>query len=219
MPPPRCLEASPSNPWPCSRHHSAPLAPWHLQTPHSTPRHPMAPHGLSGFPGTTAPQDSPKHHWTHRHPRHHVTPRYPQAPYGTPHGTPVTQTDEYWGCASTRNGNYPPSCGSTWDFPKLGKLQPPKLWWHWGWAQPLGLPHSRDGLNHVNAHLHTAVSVVPTRLRQPRHAVVAVPQDLDAQAVVLLGGTNRLEGLQDPRKVPQPLYSPQPACQSGRRAR
>lgn len=53
---------------------------------------------------------------------------------------------------------------------------------------PQALPHSRDGLDHVDPHLHAAVRVVPARLRQPRHAVVAVPQDLDAQAVVLLGG-------------------------------
>lgn len=85
-----------------------------------------------------------------------------------------------------------------------GQVQPPKLWWHWGQVQPTALPHSRDGLDHVNAHLHTAVSVVPARLRQPRHAVVAVPQDLDAQAVVLLGGTSRLGGLQDPPKSPSP---------------
>lgn len=55
-------------------------------------------------------------------------------------------------------------------------------------------PHSRDGLDHVDPHLHAAVRMVPTRLRQPRHAVVAVPQDLDAQAVVLLGGVGGGKG-------------------------
>lgn len=44
----------------------------------------------------------------------------------------------------------------------------------------------RDGLYHVQPHLHTAVGVVGPRLRQPRHTVVAVSQDLDPQTVVLL---------------------------------
>lgn len=51
---------------------------------------------------------------------HPGTPWHPEAPYGT-----VTLTAKYWGYASTRNGNHPPDCGSTWDLPKLGKLQAP----------------------------------------------------------------------------------------------
>ena len=51
-----------------------------------------------------------------------------------------------------------------------------------------GLPagHSRDGVDHVQAHLHAAVGMVGLGLREARHAVVAVSQDLDAAAVVLL---------------------------------
>lgn len=44
----------------------------------------------------------------------------------------------------------------------------------------------RDSLYHVQPHLHTAVGVVGPRLRQTRHAVVAVSQNLDPQTVVLL---------------------------------
>lgn len=47
--------------------------------------------------------------------------------------------------------------------------------------------HSRDGVNHVQAHLHTAVGMVGLGLRQARHTVVAIAQDLYATAVVLLG--------------------------------
>lgn len=46
--------------------------------------------------------------------------------------------------------------------------------------------HSRDGVDHVQAHLHTAVGVVSLGLSEARHAVVAISQDLDAAAVVLL---------------------------------
>lgn len=45
----------------------------------------------------------------------------------------------------------------------------------------------RDGLDHVHAHLYTAVGVVSPGLRKPRHTVVAVSQNLNTQAVVLLG--------------------------------
>lgn len=46
---------------------------------------------------------------------------------------------------------------------------------------------SRDGVDHVQAHLHTAVGVVGLGLGEAGHTVVAVAQDLDAPAVVLLG--------------------------------
>lgn len=51
--------------------------------------------------------------------------------------------------------------------------------------------HSRDGVDHVEAHLHAAVRVVGLGLGEAGHAVVAVPQDLDAAAVVLLRATGR----------------------------
>lgn len=51
--------------------------------------------------------------------------------------------------------------------------------------------HSRDGVDHVQAHLHAAVRVVGLGLGEAGHAVVAVPQDLDAAAVVLLRATGR----------------------------
>ena len=44
----------------------------------------------------------------------------------------------------------------------------------------------RDGFDHVEPHLHTAVGVVCSRLWESAHAVVTVTQDLDSQAVVLL---------------------------------
>lgn len=46
--------------------------------------------------------------------------------------------------------------------------------------------HLRDGFNHVNSHLHTAVSMISTGLRQSRDTIVTIPQDLYAQAMVLL---------------------------------
>ena len=46
--------------------------------------------------------------------------------------------------------------------------------------------YSRDGINHVYAELYTAVGVVGAGVRDPAHAVVAVPQQLDPQAVVLV---------------------------------
>ena len=47
-------------------------------------------------------------------------------------------------------------------------------------------PRAPDGVNHVDAHLDAALRVVAARLRQPRHAVVTVTEDLDAKAVVLV---------------------------------
>lgn len=44
----------------------------------------------------------------------------------------------------------------------------------------------RDGVDHVQTHLHTAVGVVCLRLGQSRHAVVAIAQDLNSAAVVFL---------------------------------
>ena len=44
----------------------------------------------------------------------------------------------------------------------------------------------RDGINHVNPELHTAVGVVRPVVRDPAHAVVTVPQQLDPQTVVLV---------------------------------
>lgn len=43
-----------------------------------------------------------------------------------------------------------------------------------------------DGLDHLEAELHAALGVVDARSRQARHAVVAVAQQLDPQAVALL---------------------------------
>lgn len=45
----------------------------------------------------------------------------------------------------------------------------------------------RDGVDHVESHFHGAATMVTTRLRQARDAIVAVAQDLNAQAVVILG--------------------------------
>lgn len=43
-----------------------------------------------------------------------------------------------------------------------------------------------DSLTHIQSHLHTVPGVVRQGLRQARHAVVAISQDLDAHALVLL---------------------------------
>ena len=43
-----------------------------------------------------------------------------------------------------------------------------------------------DGADHLEAELDAALGVVDARRRQPRHAVVAVAQQLDPQAVALL---------------------------------
>lgn len=52
-----------------------------------------------------------------------------------------------------------------------------------------GGPELPDGLDHAEAHFHTAVGVVLAGLRKPGDAVVAVPQDFDAKTVMLLEGT------------------------------
>lgn len=51
-----------------------------------------------------------------------------------------------------------------------------------------GRAHSRDSVNHVQAHLYAAVGVVGLRLGEAGHTVVTVPEDLDAATVILLGG-------------------------------
>lgn len=55
--------------------------------------------------------------------------------------------------------------------------------WHEGYHK---LP---DGFDHAEAHFHTAVSVVLPGLRKSRNTVVAVPQDFNAKAVMLLKET------------------------------
>lgn len=49
-----------------------------------------------------------------------------------------------------------------------------------------GHKHSRDGVNHVQTHLHTAVSVVRFGLGQAGHTVITVSQDLNPPAMVFL---------------------------------
>ena len=46
--------------------------------------------------------------------------------------------------------------------------------------------YSQDGVDHVQAHLDAVPGVVVVGLGQARDAVVAVPKDLDAQAIVVL---------------------------------
>lgn len=43
-----------------------------------------------------------------------------------------------------------------------------------------------DGLTHIQAHLHAVPGVVRQRLRQTRHTVVTIAQDLDSHALVFL---------------------------------
>lgn len=43
-----------------------------------------------------------------------------------------------------------------------------------------------DSLTHIQSHLHTVPGVVRQGLRQTRHAVVTISQDLDAHALVFL---------------------------------
>ena len=50
--------------------------------------------------------------------------------------------------------------------------------------------HLRDGVNHVQAHLHTAVGMVSFWLGQAADTVVAIPQNLNPPAVVLLSRTH-----------------------------
>lgn len=60
-------------------------------------------------------------------------------------------------------------------------------WWvPTGGAVFLQVP---DGFDHAEAHLHAAVGVVLPGLREARHAVVTISQDLDPQAVILLHKT------------------------------
>ena len=44
----------------------------------------------------------------------------------------------------------------------------------------------RDGINHINPQLHTAVGVIRTGIRNSTDTVVAVSQQLDPQTVVLV---------------------------------
>jgi len=46
--------------------------------------------------------------------------------------------------------------------------------------------YSRDGLDHVDAHLHAAVGVVGPGFGQPGHAIVTITQNFDPETVVLL---------------------------------
>jgi len=48
-----------------------------------------------------------------------------------------------------------------------------------------------DRVDHIESHLNAALGVVRPRLAQAAHAVVAVAQDLDPHAVVLLRGRDR----------------------------
>lgn len=68
-----------------------------------------------------------------------------------------------------------------------------------------GGPELPDGLDHAEAHFHTAVGVVLAGLRKPGDAVVAVPQDFDAKTVMLLEGTGGRRGPSQPAHgaVPQ----------------
>lgn len=52
-----------------------------------------------------------------------------------------------------------------------------------------GDPKLPDGFDHAEAHFHAAVGMVLAGLRKPRNAVVTVPQDFNAKAVMLLEGT------------------------------
>jgi hypothetical protein len=49
-----------------------------------------------------------------------------------------------------------------------------------------------DGVDHVEPHLDAVLGVVDARIRKSGHAVVAIAQDLDSQAVVVL---KRIKGL------------------------
>lgn len=56
----------------------------------------------------------------------------------------------------------------------------------------LGAPlNSLDGLTHVQTHLHTVLGMHGQGDRQARHTVVAVSQNLDSHALVLL--KNKIE--------------------------
>ena len=46
--------------------------------------------------------------------------------------------------------------------------------------------NSRDSIDHVQPHLYSVTSVVPTGLRQPGDTVVTVAQDLDTETLVVL---------------------------------
>jgi hypothetical protein len=62
------------------------------------------------------------------------------------------------------------------------------------------LKNSRDGINHVQAHLHTTVSVVCLGLCQAGYTVITVPQNLDTQAVVFLRPEGGMEVRGEKRK-------------------
>ena len=79
--------------------------------------------------------------------------------------------------------------------PKLKKSSPPPFHGALKFKVPSFLAHrcplpldEVDGLDHLEAELDAALGVVDARHGQPRHAVVAVAQQLDPQAVALLEG-------------------------------
>ncbi len=55
---------------------------------------------------------------------------------------------------------------------------------HFLWVN--SIKYSRNCVNHVYAEFYAAVCVVGPGVRDPTHAVVAVAQQLDTQAVVLV---------------------------------
>ena len=63
----------------------------------------------------------------------------------------------------------------------------------WQCSQSVRLPDSLDSFTHVQAHLHTVLGVLGQRDGQPGHTVVAVSQDLDPHALVLLWAARREE--------------------------
>ena len=50
--------------------------------------------------------------------------------------------------------------------------------------------NSRDGINHVEPHLHGVPGVVPAGLWEAGHAVVAVSEDLYTETFVVLRSVN-----------------------------
>lgn len=56
--------------------------------------------------------------------------------------------------------------------------------WHYE-----GDPKLPDGFDHAEAHFNATVGVVLAGLREPGNAVVAVPQDFDAETLMLLEGS------------------------------
>lgn len=55
------------------------------------------------------------------------------------------------------------------------------------------MSHLRDRVNHVKSHFNGAMCMVGSGLRKPGHAIIAIPEDFDSEAMIILMEKNEGE--------------------------